>query len=252
VHRLTPEHITLCRRLGVTQVRTTVYGDSRGAAIPFDVVVGLDNAYHGGLDVLILLNGDQAAWPGLATICARRWLLAAIQVGNECEATIPPDQYVAIWRDVEARVARERPTTRLVTAAVGGADPAQYVRALLAAGCVPHAVAVHAYGPPPAAAIPDRLEAVDAVLLTHPAAIPVWLTEFGIAPKDMRRAWPLDDPANDGARICAEWRAVAESCTELGVQRAYGYCLDAEEGAGYGIAGTPTADWLQRTQGGTV
>jgi hypothetical protein len=136
VHRLTPEHITLCRRLGVTQVRTTVY--------------------------------------------------------------------------------------------------------------------VNEYGLMPDGALVGRLDPIEEALRQTAAVVPIWCTEFGIAPRDIRRAWPLDDPTKDGPRICREWQAVSDVCTELGVQRAYGYCLDADEGAGYGIAGTPTADWLQRTQGGTV
>jgi hypothetical protein len=135
---------------------------------------------------------------------------------------------------------------------VGGADPAQYVRALLAAGCVPHAVAVHAYGPPPGDAVALRVSEVDGAIGDRGAALPVWVTEFGIAPKDIRRAWPTDDPAWDAPRIAAEWERTAREAFAVGARRAYGYCLDADEGAGYGIAGTPTADWLQRTQGGTV
>jgi hypothetical protein len=248
VHRLTPEHITLCRRLGVTQVRTTVYGDSRVAGIPGDVVEGIDHAYHGGLDVLILLNGAPSAWPGLAAIIANRWPAMMIQVGNECEGTLTPPAYVSLFCDVALRA----PDIPLVTAAVGGADPAQYVRALLAAGCVPHAVAVHAYGPPPGDAVALRVSEVDGAIGDRGAALPVWVTEFGIAPKDIRRAWPTDDPAWDAPRIAAEWERTAREAFAVGARRAYGYCLDADEGAGYGIAGTPTADWLQRTQGGTV
>jgi len=250
VHQLTDAAIATLAPLHVRQVRTTVYASlwaapAGGAGTDRATMTArLGSALAAGLDVLVVVHGGPSSgWVPVIGDLARRLPALAIQVGNECDAgagAIAPADYVALWRAVRGAV---RPATRLVTAGAGGPDSAVYARALAGAGLVPDAVAVHAYGPPPAAALLERLAP-----LRGATASPIWCTEFGLAPRDIRRAWPTDDPARDEARQAAEWQAVAAAAPGR-VARAYGYCLDAAEGAGYGIlrpdgSRRPVAAWL--------
>lgn len=249
IHVLTPEHIERCRRAGVTQVRTTVY------AGPFAIqpVDGIDAAVAAGLDVLVVVHGSFVTrWAETIALVAQRWPSATIQVGNECDVpegsnagvVLTPSAYADVWREAIGRVP---PGTRLVTAAVGGIMPAQYIEALLAASCAPYAVGVHAYGPPPDMAIEERAGEVASLLAQQGARIPIWVTEFGIAPKDIIRAWPEVPAADYESRIRAEWERAAQLAGRMGLGRLYGYCLDEAEEMGYG-APPAVMTWLERAE----
>lgn len=251
VHTLTPAAIAWCVRAGVRQVRTTVYAG-------YDLAVydaGIAAAQAAGLDVLAVVHGggDPEGWVRQLVAGAARWPWLAWQLGNECDAAVSADEYVALFRAVRV----EAPGAVLVSAGCGGPDAALYARALdeadraartgarYGALCAPSAYGLHAYGPPPSGALYDRAAQFNGM----PARTLLWCTEFGIAAKDAERAWQLP-AAEFPERQRQEWERVAQMATyrPLSVGRAYGYCYDAHDE--YGIEGTPTADWLARTQGG--
>jgi hypothetical protein len=250
VHDLTPARIADCRRLGVRQVRTTVYADRWYSGDPayrdayragvWRVLDAL--APDAGLDVLPVIHaGDPARWPEVAREVA--WLhgVHAVQIGNENDqgaAAMAGDTYADVFRACRQTVPRG---VALVAAAAGGDDPAFFVRALRGVWPVPYdAVAVHAYGLPPAAVLDERVRAVRA----HTAA-PIWLTEFGVGTAAMD-AWQV--PADQrGARQAAEWQAVATAAPGL-VERAYGFVLHPGDPEGM-HASDATQRWLTTNNG---
>jgi hypothetical protein len=143
-------------------------------------------------------------------------------------------------RAVAAALRAADSTARLVAGAPGGGSPDVFLAGMLDAGepLSVSALAFHAYGPPCDAAIVQRGAAVRAALaraaLPVDRALPLWLTEFGISGRDMRRAW-LTPAAEWESRQRDEWARAAEAVTRVGAERAYGYCLEDEAVDGYGV-----------------
>jgi hypothetical protein len=231
VHQLTPEHLSECLALGIRQVRTTMYVSDEWTPERVATVRAWVDA---GIELLVVVHdGNPSGWVQRVVTGARLFPELLWQIGNEDEGRFTPMEYGRIFTEVQIAVPAG---TKLVASAPGG-DPAYFVRS----GIRPHAFAVHAYGPPPVTALALRAPELK-------TDVPVWCTEFGISPLDIRRAWPFDDPAQDDTRIAAEWQEFAEAAPHY-VKRAYGYCLDRDEGAQYGIPDTVRA-FLRASQGG--
>lgn len=276
VHHLTEETVPELRRLHVKRVRWTLYwslwcqsDDEKRAAYRADARAAVARALAAGLELLVcahetpVYHGDEwthrrhilTEFAGWLAARAAEWPEVVWQPWNEVDGDTftrlfsggdpsigPRDRGALYGAHLTAVLDVVPPGTRIVAAAPGGDDPGAFVDGMLSTVDVGrlHAVAVHAYGTPIAAAMVQRAAAVRAALERRGSTLLPWCTEVGITGPTMQQDWGVP-PELWEARQQREWAGVAAAAPGV-VGRVYGYDWDGADG--YAIRGTETARWL--------
>lgn len=238
VHNLTPSVAYAIQGLSARHVRWTLYPDTDAADV--DTLLAFCRLLR--LPPLLVVHGADrpTEWVKRAADVARRNPGCTFQLGNEVDDASSSSgelfvgghgavRYASFLADAKVALHEADPTARMATAGLASPKPGNYVLAMLgkrpSLDSLVDAVCVHAYGPPPAVAITERVADVRLV----ERRVPVWVTEFGLAARDAERAWQL--PADQFAeRQAAEWRDALEAARVAGVARVYGYAFDGVDG----------------------